>query len=95
MAPTLEFFSLAKMYLLLVVLAVIPSAEAFDRGDAAALLVGMTIAVVGFCACLGWYARKRDGHGKKGRQQNQGFLQQSDFCYVNNLQGDKEEYQQV
>ncbi|KAG5267513.1 hypothetical protein AALO_G00222570 [Alosa alosa] len=32
---------------------------------------------------------------EKGRQQNQGFLQQSDSYNVNNLQGDKEEYQQV
>ncbi|XP_037397275.1 small integral membrane protein 30-like [Pygocentrus nattereri] len=39
----------------------VPTVEAFDGGDAVALLLGMTITVVGFCACLGWYARKRNG----------------------------------
>ncbi|XP_048124312.1 small integral membrane protein 30 [Alosa pseudoharengus] len=60
MAPTLEFFAVA-MYSLLVFMAIIPSAAAIDGGDAVALLLGMTITVVGFCACLGWYARKRNG----------------------------------
>ncbi|XP_036433380.1 small integral membrane protein 30-like [Colossoma macropomum] len=39
----------------------VPTVEAFDGGDAVALLLGMTITVVGFCACLGWYARRRNG----------------------------------
>ncbi|XP_041934948.1 small integral membrane protein 30-like [Alosa sapidissima] len=60
MAPTLESFAVA-MYSLLVFMAIIPSAAAIDGGDAVALLLGMTITVVGFCACLGWYARKRNG----------------------------------
>ncbi|XP_028972910.1 small integral membrane protein 30 [Esox lucius] len=42
-------------------LSLIPSAEAFDGGDAVALLIGVMISVVGFCACLGWYARQRNG----------------------------------
>ncbi|XP_065121684.1 small integral membrane protein 30 [Paramisgurnus dabryanus] len=37
------------------------TAEAFDGGDAAALLLGATVTVVGFCAFLGWYARRRNG----------------------------------
>ncbi|MBN3326348.1 SIM30 protein, partial [Atractosteus spatula] len=45
----------------LFLLACLPTAEAFDGGDAVALLLGMTVTVVGFCACLGWYARKRNG----------------------------------
>ncbi|XP_061109009.1 small integral membrane protein 30-like [Conger conger] len=35
--------------------------EAFDGGDAAAILLGMAVTVVGFCACLGWYARRTNG----------------------------------
>lgn len=35
--------------------------EAYDGGDAVALLLGMAITVVGFCACLGWYSRRRSG----------------------------------
>ncbi|XP_064417623.1 small integral membrane protein 30-like [Latimeria chalumnae] len=45
----------------LLLLSVAPAAEAFDGGDAAALLLGMAVTVIGFCACLGWYARKRNG----------------------------------
>ncbi|XP_039616891.1 small integral membrane protein 30-like [Polypterus senegalus] len=40
---------------------VFPAVAAFDGGDAVALLLGVTISVVGVCACLGWYARKRSG----------------------------------
>ncbi|KAG9280354.1 small integral membrane protein 30-like [Astyanax mexicanus] len=47
--------------LCLLLSALIPAAEAFDGGDAVALLLGMTVTVVGFCACLGWYARRRNG----------------------------------
>lgn len=39
----------------------IPVVEAFDGGDAVALLLGVTISIVGFCACIGWYARRRNG----------------------------------
>ncbi|XP_041714021.2 small integral membrane protein 30 [Coregonus clupeaformis] len=42
-------------------LSLIPSAEAFDGGDAVALLLGVTISVVGVCACIGWYARQKNG----------------------------------
>ncbi|XP_067110810.1 small integral membrane protein 30-like [Osmerus mordax] len=42
-------------------LSFIPVAEAFDGGDAVALLLGVTISIVGFCACIGWYARRRNG----------------------------------
>lgn len=43
-------------------LSLIPPAEAYDAGDALALLLGTILAVVGCCACLGWYARRRNGH---------------------------------
>ena len=33
----------------------------FDFGDALALMFGMVIGIVGICACLGCYARRRAG----------------------------------
>ncbi|XP_034019124.1 small integral membrane protein 30-like [Thalassophryne amazonica] len=45
----------------LVFLSLIPAAEAYDAGDALALLLGVLLAVVGLCAGLGWYARRRNG----------------------------------
>ncbi|XP_076006379.1 small integral membrane protein 30 [Genypterus blacodes] len=47
--------------LCLVFLSLIPPAEAYDAGDALALVLGTVVTVVGFCACMGWYARGRDG----------------------------------
>lgn len=37
----------------------IPGAEAFDAGDAIALVLGLVIGILGICACLGYYARRR------------------------------------
>ena len=37
------------------------SVEAFDGGDATALILGLMIGILGICACLGVYARKRSG----------------------------------
>ncbi|KAF4114816.1 hypothetical protein G5714_005039 [Onychostoma macrolepis] len=45
----------------LFLLTLVQTAEAFDGGDAAALLLGATVTLVGICACLGWYARTRNG----------------------------------
>ncbi|NXA40687.1 SIM30 protein, partial [Eudromia elegans] len=42
-------------------LLVLPAVEALDAGDTAAFLVGLAVSVIGFCACLGLYARKRNG----------------------------------
>ncbi|NWU91115.1 SIM30 protein, partial [Upupa epops] len=51
-----------KLFLVLVsLLLVLPVVEALDTGDAIAFLLGLVISVVGFCACLGLYARKRNG----------------------------------
>lgn len=41
-------------------LSLVPAVEAYDSGDAIALLLGTVLTVVGFCACLGWYARRRN-----------------------------------
>ncbi|XP_043351092.1 small integral membrane protein 30 [Dermochelys coriacea] len=39
----------------------LPVVEALDTGDAIALLLGVVLTIIGFCACLGLYARKRNG----------------------------------
>ena len=36
-----------------------PGVEAFDAGDGIALFLGLTIGILGICACLGVYARRR------------------------------------
>lgn len=59
MAPKLEVPGAAAVVWLLL-LTLVPPVEAYDAGDALALLLGTVLAVVGFCACLGWYARRRD-----------------------------------
>ena len=35
--------------------------EAFDGGDVAALIIGLMIGILGICACIGVYARRRSG----------------------------------
>ncbi|XP_011811340.1 PREDICTED: uncharacterized protein LOC105521671 [Colobus angolensis palliatus] len=49
--------SLVLMSLLLV----LPVVEAVEAGDAIALLLGVVLSITGICACLGVYARKRNG----------------------------------
>lgn len=34
---------------------------AFDGGDAAALIIGLILGIMGICACLGAYARRQQG----------------------------------
>ncbi|XP_044041510.1 small integral membrane protein 30-like [Siniperca chuatsi] len=60
MAPKLELPNAAAVVWLMF-LALIPPVEAYDAGDALALLLGTILTVVGFCAFLGWYARRRNG----------------------------------
>ncbi|XP_077401402.1 small integral membrane protein 30 [Vanacampus margaritifer] len=50
----------AAAFTCLTFLQTISPAAAYDAGDAVALLLGTVVAMVGFCACLGWYARKRN-----------------------------------
>ena len=40
---------------------IIPGVHGFDGGDAAALVIGLLVAILGFFACLGYYARKKGG----------------------------------
>ncbi|NWI89271.1 SIM30 protein, partial [Pitta sordida] len=52
----------SKLFLILLsLLLVLPVVEALDAGDTIAFLLGLAVSVVGFCACLGLYARKRNG----------------------------------
>ncbi|XP_039919366.1 small integral membrane protein 30 [Hirundo rustica] len=52
----------SKLFLVLVsLLLVLPAVEALDAGDTIAFLLGLAVSVVGFCACLGLYARRRNG----------------------------------
>ena len=39
----------------------IGSSEAFDGGDAIALILGLVLGIAGIFACIGCYARKRSG----------------------------------
>uniref|UniRef100_A0A3Q0SI18 Si:dkey-112e7.2 n=1 Tax=Amphilophus citrinellus TaxID=61819 RepID=A0A3Q0SI18_AMPCI len=54
MAPKLELPS-AALIVGLLFFSLIPPVEAYDAGDALALLLCTVLTVVGFCACLGWY----------------------------------------
>ncbi|XP_075849817.1 small integral membrane protein 30-like [Microcebus murinus] len=49
---------LLVLILLLLVLAIV---EALEAGDAVALFLGVVLSITGICACLGVYARKRNG----------------------------------
>ncbi|NXV81228.1 SIM30 protein, partial [Atlantisia rogersi] len=52
----------SKLFLVLIpLLLVLPAVEALDAGDTIAFLLGLSISMVGLCACLGLYARKRNG----------------------------------
>ncbi|XP_048208972.1 small integral membrane protein 30-like [Perognathus longimembris pacificus] len=52
----------AQMLVVLIsLLLVLPSVEAVEAGDVIALLLGVVLSITGICACLGVYARKRNG----------------------------------
>ncbi|KAM4873757.1 small integral membrane protein 30 [Thomomys bottae] len=52
----------AQMLVVLIsLLLVLPVVEAVEAGDAIALLLGVVLSITGICACLGVYARKRNG----------------------------------
>jgi len=55
MAGFTFFLQLVATFLLLNV----PAVAAFDAGDAIALVLGLVIGILGVCACLGYYARRR------------------------------------
>lgn len=49
------------LLVLISLLLVLPVVEAVEAGDAIALLLGVVLSITGICACLGVYARKRNG----------------------------------
>lgn len=56
----MDFFSHIVLALLVLMLTFVPSVAAeMSAGDVIALLVGLTLGILGFCACLGHYARSR------------------------------------
>ncbi|XP_030198080.1 small integral membrane protein 30 [Gadus morhua] len=59
MAAKLQL-SNAAVTIFLGISTLITPAEAYDAGDGIAWLLGTVIAVVGLCACLGWYSRSRN-----------------------------------
>lgn len=54
-------FSPSEVFTLLsiVLLCQLQGVLAFDGGDALALILGLVIGILGICACLGAYARRR------------------------------------
>lgn len=60
MAPRLELVTVGRTLVWLVVSCLVPPVEAYDAGDALALLLCAVLTGVGLCACLGWYARRRN-----------------------------------
>uniref|UniRef100_A0A0L8GE74 Uncharacterized protein n=1 Tax=Octopus bimaculoides TaxID=37653 RepID=A0A0L8GE74_OCTBM len=57
MADLVSFVSLS---FLLIFAFLTPGVSAFDAGDALALVLGLVVGILGICACLGYYARKRN-----------------------------------
>ncbi|KAM6202798.1 small integral membrane protein 30 [Rhynchocyon petersi] len=53
--------SAQSLLALISLFAVLPVVEAVEAGDAIALLLGVVLSITGICACLGVYARKRNG----------------------------------
>ena len=51
----------------LVVMLLPGAAHAFDGGDAAALVFGLIFGILGVFACLGYYARKKNGGGSSSK----------------------------
>ncbi|XP_076968959.1 small integral membrane protein 30 [Tamandua tetradactyla] len=49
------------LIVLIPLLLVLPVVEAVEAGDAIAILLGVVLSITGICACLGVYARKRNG----------------------------------
>ena len=52
---------LAQLLVLISLLLVLPVVEAVEAGDAIAFFLGVVLCIIGICACLEVYARKRNG----------------------------------
>lgn len=49
------------LFFALVLASLFEQVSAFDGGDAAALIIGLILGIMGICACLGAYARRQQG----------------------------------
>jgi len=54
-----EILSRTWFVLVALIIVCVKEANAFDGGDAAALIIGLVVGVLGICSCLGYYARRR------------------------------------
>lgn len=50
-----------QLFVAIILACLFEQVEAFDGGDAAALIIGLIIGIMGICACLGAYARRQQG----------------------------------
>ena len=50
-----------QVFFALVLACLFNEVSAFDGGDAAALIIGLILGIMGICACLGAYARRQQG----------------------------------
>jgi len=50
-----------KGFVFLILVCLFQSVNAFDGGDAVALVLGLIIGIIGIFACIGCYARKKAG----------------------------------
>ena len=48
-------------FLAIILAGLFDQVAAFDGGDAAALIIGLILGIMGICACLGAYARRQQG----------------------------------
>jgi len=57
----MEMISQVVFFFILAIGFLAEPVAAFDGGDVAALILGLMIGILGICACIGAYARKRSG----------------------------------
>ena len=50
-----------QLFVAVILACLFEQVAAFDGGDAAALIIGLIIGIMGICACLGAYARRQQG----------------------------------
>ena len=50
-----------QVFFALILACLFEQVAAFDGGDAAALIIGLILGIMGICACLGAYARRQQG----------------------------------
>lgn len=50
-----------QVFFAIVLACLFDQVSAFDGGDAAALIIGLIVGIMGICACLGAYARRQQG----------------------------------